>query len=316
MESMLLEAKSVILDVAAPVLLMVAMGGFLRRIKLINDDFILVSSRLVFKVCMPTLLFLGLYSNNLSGLIRINFALYFVFSIFLTFLLAWFFAIRISLPSAQRGVFVQIAFRGNCGVFSLALAVNMFGQEGVAIGGVMSGLSVLLFNILAEVILTRYSDGALRIRSMLKNMAQNPLILAIVLGVLANVCALQLPAFIVKTGSLIGGVTLPLALVCIGGALATSGLRLPRFFSFAILSKVLISPFLFTFIAFWLGFTQKELLYLFLFLSAPTAASAYVSAVSKGDDGRSTANAIASSTLISSVIIVICVPIIVRLTSS
>ena len=311
---MLLEAKSVIMDVAAPVLLMVAAGFFLRRIKLINDEFIFVSSKFVFKVCMPTLLFLGLYSNNLSGLIRLHFALYFVLAILLTFLLAWFLAIRLSLPSSQRGVFVQIAFRGNCGVFSLALAVNMFGQEGVAIGGVMSGLSVLLFNILAEIILTRYSHGSLNVGAMLKNMAKNPLILAIIFGVLANLWALHLPLFMVKTGTLIGNMTLPLALLCIGGALATSGLKLPRFFSFAILCKVLISPFLFTSFGFLLGFTQKELLFLFLFLSAPTAASAYVSAVSKGDDGKSTANAIARSTLISSVVIVVCVPIIVAFT--
>lgn len=311
---MLLEAKSVISDVAAPVLLMVAAGALFRRMRLINDDFILISSRFVFKVTMPTLLFLGLLSNNLSSLLRLDFALYFVFAILATFLMAWLLAIKLSLPAAQRGVFVQIAFRGNCGIFSLALVVNMFGQEGVAVGGIMSGISVFMFNILAEVILTRYSHGALNIKMILKNMAKNPLILATLLGVLANLVGLQLPLFVLKTGSLIGNLSLPLALVCIGGALATSGLGLPKHFPVAIACKVLISPLVFTFGAYLLGFTQKELLFLFLFLSAPVAASAYVSAVSKGDNGKSTANAIASSTLIASVVIVVCVPIIVALT--
>ena len=49
---MLLETQSVIFQVAAPVLLMIAMGALLRRIQLINDDFILVSSRFVF-LCLP-----------------------------------------------------------------------------------------------------------------------------------------------------------------------------------------------------------------------------------------------------------------------
>jgi len=311
---MLLEAKNVILDVAAPVLLMIAMGAFLRRIQLINDSFIHVSSRFVFMVSMPALFFFGMMENNLSGLISANLAVYFTASIVFTFLLAWLLAVRLNVPERQRGVFVQIAFRGNCGIFSVALVVNMFGQDGVALGGVMSGLSVLLFNILAEIILTRYSDGHLRLGPVLKSLLKNPLILSIVLGVLANIINLKLPMFIVKTGSLIGGLSLPLALVCIGGSLATSGFTLPKHFSMAILCKVALSPILFTSLAYVLGFVQRELLFLFMFLAAPTAASAYVTAVAKGDDGKSTANSIASTTLVSSVIIIIGIPIIIGLT--
>jgi len=311
---MFLDTQSVILQVAAPVLLMIAMGALLRRTQLINDDFILVSSRFVFKVSMPALFFFGMLGNNLNGLISVNLAAYFIAAIVLTFLLTWFLAVRLNLPARQRGVFVQIAFRGNCGIFSVALAVNMFGQEGVALGGVMSGLSVLLFNVLAEVILTRYSHGKLQLVPVLKSLLKNPLILGIVLGVLANLVSLKLPAFMMKTGLLVGGLSLPLALICIGGSLVTSGFTLPKHFSLAILCKVALSPILFTGLAFMLGFSQKELLFLFVFLAAPTAASAYVTAVAKGDDGKSTANAIATTTLVSSAVIIVCIPIIIHLT--
>jgi malate permease and related proteins len=308
---MLLETQSVILDVAAPVLLMIAMGAFLRRIQLINDGFILISSRFVFQVSMPALFFFGMLENNLSGLISANLAAYFLAAITLTFLFAWFIAVKLDVPERQRGVFVQIAFRGNCGIFSVALVVNMFGQEGVALGGVMSGLSVFLFNILAEVILTRYSHGKLQLVPVLKSLLKNPLILSIVLGVVANIIGLKLPVFVVKTGSLIGGLSLPLALICIGGSLVTSGFTLPKHFPMALLSKVALSPILFTALGYLLGFNQKELLFLFIFLAAPTAASAYVTAVAKGDDGKSTANAIATTTLVSSVVIVVGIPAII-----
>lgn len=308
---MLLETQSVILDVAAPVLLMIAMGAFLRRIQLINDGFILISSRFVFQVSMPALFFFGMLGNNLSGLISANLAAYFLAAITLTFLFAWFIAVKLDVPERQRGVFVQIAFRGNCGIFSVALVVNMFGQEGVALGGVMSGLSVFLFNILAEVILTRYSHGKLQLVTVLKSLLKNPLVLSIVLGVAANIIGLKLPVFVVKTGSLIGGLSLPLALICIGGSLVTSGFTLPKHFPMALLSKVALSPILFTALGYLLGFNQKELLFLFIFLAAPTAASAYVTAVAKGDDGKSTANAIATTTLVSSVVIVVGIPAII-----
>ncbi|NLQ17358.1 AEC family transporter [Marinomonas sp. M1K-6] len=309
-----MDTQSVILDVAAPVLLMIAMGALLRRVQLINDGFILVSSRFVFMVSMPALFFFGMLENDLSGLISVNLAVYFIAAIVLTFLLAWWLAVRLNLPESQRGVFVQVAFRGNCGIFSVALVVNMFGKEGVAIGGVMSGLSVFLFNVLAEVILTRYSHGKLQLVSVLKSLLKNPLILGIVLGVLGHAVGLTLPIFVMKTGALIGGLSLPLALICIGGALATSGFSLPKHFSMALVCKVALSPILFTALGYVLGFSQKELLFLFLFLAAPTAASAYVTAVAKGDDGRSTANSIAITTLFSSVIIVVGIPIIIAFT--
>ena len=111
---MLLETQSVILDVAAPVLLMIAMGAFLRRIQLINDGFILISSRFVFQVSMPAMFFFGMLGNNLNGLISVDLAAYFIVSIVLTFLLSWLLAVKLDVPERQRGVFVQIAFRGNC----------------------------------------------------------------------------------------------------------------------------------------------------------------------------------------------------------
>lgn len=310
----MLETQSVILDVAAPVLLMIAMGAFLRWTQLISDDFILIISRFVFQVTMPALFFFGMLGNNLSGLISVNLAAFFLASIGLTFLFSWLVAVKLNVPERQRGVFVQVAFRGNCGIFSVALVVNMFGQEGVALGGVMSGLSVLLFNILAEIILTRYSHGKLQLVLVLKGLLKNPLILSIVLGVIANLMSLKLPVFIVKTGSLIGELSLPLALICIGGSLATSGFTLPKHFSMAILCKVALSPILFTALGYVFGFNQKELLFLFIFLAAPTSASSYVTAVAKGDDGKSTANAIATTTLVSSVIIVVGIPIIISIT--
>ena len=312
---MFLEAQSVILNVAAPVLLMILMGALLRRVQLINDDFILISSRFVFKVSMPVLFFFGMLGNNLNGLISINLAAYFIASIILTFLMSWLLAVKLELPERQRGVFVQIAFRGNCGIFSVALVVNMFGQEGVALGGVMSGLSVLLFNVLAEVILTRYRHDKLQLVPVLKSLLKNPLILGIVLGVIANLVSLSIPDFVVKTGTLVGGLSLPLALVCIGGSLATSGFTLPKYFSLALLCKVALSPIIFTTLGHFLGFSQKELLFLFIFLAAPTAASAYVTAIAQGDDGKSTANAIATTTLVSSVVIIVGIPIIISLTN-
>lgn len=67
----MLELLSQTLAVTLPVFVMVLLGVLLRRLEWIDEPFIATASSLVFKGCMPTLLFLSLVkagaSDALSG---------------------------------------------------------------------------------------------------------------------------------------------------------------------------------------------------------------------------------------------------------
>lgn len=58
------------LNITAPVFAMLFLGVLLRRIHLIDDNFNKVASQLVFNVCMPALLFLGIYHADLAAAVR------------------------------------------------------------------------------------------------------------------------------------------------------------------------------------------------------------------------------------------------------
>lgn len=303
-------AFTAILDVSAPVLLLIVVGAFLRLRGSIDDAFISSGSRFVFAVGMPTLLFFSMQGAHFDQLISWHMPAYFALSILMTFGFAWWIAARIDLPHRARGAFIQVAFRGNTGVLSFALVVNMFGDEGMVIGGIMASITSIFFNILAELVFSRYQNNQdFRYGSLVKTIVRNPMILGVVAGITANVVDLPVPSQVVATGKYLGGVTLPLALLCVGASLARSRFSLSKAMSLAIAIKTFISPVFFTCLAAFIGFSHHELLYLFLFLGSPVAASAYVVAVSHGDDGRETANAIATSTLLSAIILLFFAPL-------
>lgn len=302
-------AFTAILDVSAPVLILILVGTFLRKRRIIDDGFISSGSRFVFAVGMPTLLFFSMLGADPGSIMGWQMPAFFALGIVITFSFAWWVASRLTMPNHERGVFIQMAFRGNTGVFSLALVVNMFGEEGVVIGGVFASITSIMFNILAELALSRYQQhSTFSYRALLRSIVTNPMILGVVAGITVNYLNIPIPKQIVTAGKYLGSVTLPLALLCVGASLATSAFVLTRTTSIAMFIKIFVSPVVLTMVAMLIGFNQHELLYLFLFFGAPVAASAYVVSIAHGSDGKQTANAIATSTLVASMIILFIVP--------
>ena len=140
------------LSVTAPVFVMLFIGVALMRLRLIDASFIHMASTLVFKATMPTLLFLSVIKADLSAALQPGLLIYYVAATVGGFLLAWVWAIW-RCPVADRGVYVQGAFRGNNGVVGLALATSLYGDYGLSLGGVLAGLVILLYNSLSAVVL-------------------------------------------------------------------------------------------------------------------------------------------------------------------
>jgi len=77
------------LNITAPVFAMLFMGVLLKRIRVIDDNFSKVASSLVFNVCMPALLFLGIYHADLAAAVKPGVILYFIVATLVGFGLAW-----------------------------------------------------------------------------------------------------------------------------------------------------------------------------------------------------------------------------------
>ena len=300
---------SVTMNVSAPVLIMIFLGTALRYFNVITDEFLKSGSKFVFYVSMPALLFITMSNAKLDEHINGGFLFFFAFAILATCLVSFYISKIVGIEGKDRWIFSQVSFRGNCGIYSFALSASMFGEQGLVIGGVLASLSTFMFNIIAETTLGSKGNFFQSFKSVFKN----PMVLSVCVGFMFSLFEIRVPGLVYQVADHVGSVSFPVALICVGGALATSKLKVEYREWIAISIKVFLSPFLFIMGAFLLGFSNKELAYLFIFLSAPTAASAYVAAIAHGNDGVSTANSIAVSTVIASVLMLLLSPLILSI---
>jgi len=290
------------LNITAPVFAMLFMGVFLRRIDAINDNFIQVASSLVFNVCMPALLFLGIYHADLDAAVKPSLLLYFIAATFGSFALAWLIAIW-RCPKEDRGIYTQGAFRGNNGVIGLALAASMYGDYGISLGAILAGLVILLYNSLSVVVLAVYSPSLKSDPwSIFKSILRNPLIISVLLATPLAYAKVALPNWMLTSADYIAQMTLPLALICIGGTLSLASLRASgRMAVSASLVKMVWLPLIFTFGGWLCGFRGAELGILFLYIGSPTAAASYVMARSSNGNHELAASIIVITTLAAAV---------------
>ncbi|WP_137889354.1 AEC family transporter [Pseudomonas sp. 2FE] len=263
--------------ITAPVFAMLFLGVLLKRLGLIDAAFIGTASALVFNVSMPVMLFLAILHADLRTALQPAVLGYFVVATLLGFLLAWGWAIW-RCPRADRGVYTQGAFRGNNGIVGLALATSLYGDYGLSLGGVLAGVVILSYNSLSAVVLAIYSPSSKSDAwSILKSILRNPLIIGVLAAMPFAYWQIGLPAWLTKSGEYLAQLTLPLALICIGGTLSLASLRASSGLAIsASLMKLVWLPLLCTLGAFLYGFRGAELGILFLYFASPTAAASFV----------------------------------------
>lgn len=294
------------LETTLPVFAMVFIGLGLRRLGWIDAAFINTASALVFRATLPTLVFLSIVRADLETTFNPALLGFFVAATLASFLFCWLWALR-AVPVDDRGVYVQGAFRGNCGIVGLALAASLYGDYGLSAGGLLLGVVIISYNTLSVIVLTTYQPGqrasGLRI---LADILRNPLILAVIVALPVAWSGLRLPAWLMTSGNYFASLTLPLALMCIGGTLSLSAMRSDRRVAVsASVMKMITLPVLCTVAAWFAGFEGRELGLMFLFFASPTAAASFVMVKAMQGNDRLAANIVALTTLMASVTVTV-----------
>lgn len=289
------------LNVTLPVFIMVFLGLLLKRLRWIDQAFISTASMLVFKATLPTLVFLSIVRADLATTLNLWLLGFFALATLVSFALSWGWAI-LRVPRAERGVYIQGAFRGNCGIVGLALAAGMYGEAGLSTGGLLLGVVILTYNSLSVIALAIYQDDQRTDwRSLLVQVVTNPLILAVVLALPVAASGLTLPVWLATSGDYFASLTLPLALICVGAILSMESMRHSGQRALgASLMKMITLPVLTTGAAWLAGFRGMELGVLFVFFASPTAAASFVMVKAMGGNATLAANIIAISTLMAS----------------
>jgi len=287
-------------SVTGPICLMLFLGVVLKRIGLINDNFIDVASKIVFQITLPAMLFLSIVQSEHNFSASSTLVLFALAANFAFFLIATLSPKLLFRDSKDQGVIIQGGFRANTGIIGLAYVANIYGNQGVALAAIYVASITVLYNIQAVIALTPKGKdtGDKAIQAIAKSITKNPLIIAIFLGVFCYALSIPIPKMVTDAGQYLAKMTLPLALLCTGGSLDISSLKQEKLATwFSSSYRLIASPLLITLTALALGFEGLDLGLIFLMSAAPTAAASYVMARAMGGNATLAANIIALTTM-------------------
>lgn len=214
-----------------PIIGLIFLGYILRKTGFLNDNFLDIGNKLMFRLCLPCMLYINIYSVGSFSDINTDVIWYSVISVAVLFFIGMAAAAFIKNPR-QKGVVHQCVFRSNYAIIGMVLAEALGGTKATAIVGILSAFIIAMFNVLAVISLAMYSeDGKIDLKKIAKNTVTNPLIISVVLGVLTLAARSVIPTlggkpvFSIKNNlpalysiiSSLSKAASPLALIVLGG---------------------------------------------------------------------------------------------------
>lgn len=173
-----------------PIILLILLGYFIKRIGLLKQDFFKQANTLVFKVCLPCLLFINVYSIESFSSIDWSVVIFAEAAIFIIFILGFIFVKLFIKDDRQKGVILQCVYRSNFAIIGLSLASSLGKDAGTQVAALLSAFSIPTFNVLAIIALTIFIKSeekksfSKQLKTTLLKIVKNPLIIGVVCGLI------------------------------------------------------------------------------------------------------------------------------------
>ncbi|MFW5795430.1 MAG: AEC family transporter [Bacillota bacterium] len=229
MDTLLFAINSVL-----PIILLIALGYFLKKIKFVDDNFLKIANKYVYRIALPALLFYNIYKIESFDNILWNQIIFAVIGILLLFIIGMI-SVKLFVPEKkQKGVIVQAIFRANFAIIGIPLAKAIGGDIAVVYLSMIAAIAIPLMNILSVIALTMYIEERQpgQFKKTLVKIIKNPLIIGIALGLFVLLIRSFIPKdnegfyifslqkdlrFFYLPIKWLGETTSPIALIVLGG---------------------------------------------------------------------------------------------------
>lgn len=303
------------LNATVPVFLVIVVGYILKKIRLINDEFIKVANKLNFKVTLPMLLIQDMMNMDFRAEFEMKYILYCMIVTIICFFGTWIIAKLFIKDTSIIAEFVQGSFRGSAAVLGAAFVLNIYGNTGMVPMMIIG--AVPLYNIFSVIVLQLESPANKRLKeegdrerirkirhdniiNSIRGIVTNPIIISIFVGVILSLARVDFPEMVDNTIGNFAKIASPLALIAIGGNFefgnAMAKMKPAIWGSFI---KLAGQALIFLPVAVIMGFTGSKLMAIVIMLSSPTTPSCYIMAKGAGCDGVLTTSMVVLTTLFS-----------------
>ncbi len=300
-----------IINTLIPILLILLFGAGLAKWGFLNLTFQRDLNRLTYYFGLPALIVEKLATADFQGQEALPVFLALASATVGTILIGLTVAWLLRLPGETYGTFLQATFRGNLAYIGIPLLVYVVSDvshtssaDVLAIALLVLAPMMIVYNTLsvAALLASHHRFGWEGLKQVAFRIVKNPLILASVAGTALSIQPWSLPSPLHRSLETIGQMAVPIALLSIGGSLATTNLgdRLGAATAAAVL-KVLAVPLLAFGIGQLFNITPLGFKVLMVFSACPTAVASYIMAVEMNGEGGLASSSIVLSTVLSAV---------------
>ncbi|MGY0398793.1 MAG: AEC family transporter [Ostreibacterium sp.] len=294
---------NIILTALMPIILLLILGNVCRRTGFLTNDFWAASDKLTYFVLFPALLTTKVSQVDLSA---INFPQLFTFILLyfsLNSALVWGIYKATKAKPNQFSSLYQSILRFNSYIY-FAIIESVWGSNTLIISALVASVCVPIINICCIASFT-VDSGQFSVKKILLPIIKNPIIIASLLGLIANIFPYLLPTVLFNAASILSKAALPLALLSVGAAVQIKML-LTRHDEFSLASlwlstlvRLIISPVIALLITRLFNIDNELSTILTLFAAVPTATSSYILAKQLKGDANLMATMISLQTILS-----------------
>lgn len=239
-----------ILSITGPIYLIILIGVLAVRFELFSKADMRVLGKLVINLALPCLLFNALSQRDFAEIVRIDYLAAYALGTLTVVACGFFWAARINGQRGAAGAYVAMGMSSSNSSFVgfpiLLLTLPAVAPSAFALNLVIENLLILpLLLMIADSSGRDAVPAGILIRQLGRRLAGNPLIIALILGLLAALLQVRLPTPLTRTVTMFAQASGVLSLLVIGGTLYGLPLRgLARRVLPVVLGKLLLHPLL------------------------------------------------------------------------
>jgi predicted permease len=324
----------IILEVAGttlPIFAVIAIGFIIKKRGLISEENVPVLNRLTYNFGLSALVFIGITGNKFSDifdvrLLKVLFPAYFIY-IALVFLAFYFTKINTRTKSA----IMVSSYRNNMAFIGMPILLYSFGNLAAAkasiVIAVLLPLNIIMTAVFYQVFKVSLNSGAggpnaaaggpnaaaangqnsivrgSNAKRLSKEIFLDPVIIAVLAGLLISYFNLQLPIPVKNIFSILSDMAVPLALISIGASFKFSHVKKNlKYLALISISKLIIFPLIAMFFCFYVfRLASLDASVIVILFGTPIAVATYMQSAKYDTDHDFISSAIITSTIASAV---------------
>lgn len=294
------------------IVLIMALGYYLRKKGLLADSFSGNIAMLITKIALPASIFISVvHYLTRDTLLSLSTSLIYPFAgVGITYLIGFALVALLKIPVGRRGVFINGIVNANAIFIGLPLNLALFGNDSMPyfliyyIVNTVSLWTLGAFLIANDVPEGKKQGGSMTLKGVLQKVLPPPL-LGFIVGVAYLFTGLPLPSLASQTLTYVGNLVTPLSLIFIGIVLSDAGLKSIRFdrdTNIALIGRFIVSPLILIVLLSFTSFPVllKQVLVIQAATSMPTVLP--MLARQAGGDVQYATNIVTTSTLLFAIV--------------